>query len=121
VESAQFDASRQVEQIRQAIKNAAATKLAAILVSGVKDEELRPVAHEAAEAGLEWALLNEAAFIDDVRSQHPDRAIFAVASDQVEIGHITRSRCRRSSAARGACCVSRATLGTSQLRSDWRA
>jgi len=37
VESAQFDASRQVEQIRQAIKNAAATKLAAILVSGVKD------------------------------------------------------------------------------------
>jgi ABC-type sugar transport system substrate-binding protein len=88
VESAQFDASRQVEQIRQAIKNAAATKLAAILVSGVKDEELRPVAHEAAEAGLEWALLNEAAFIDDVRSRHPDRAIFAVASDQVEIGRI---------------------------------
>jgi len=88
VESAQFDASRQVEQIRQAIKKASATKLVAILVSGVKDEELRPVAHEAAEAGLDWALLNEAAFIDDVRSQYPDRAIFEVASDQVEIGRI---------------------------------
>jgi ABC-type sugar transport system substrate-binding protein len=88
VESAQFDASRQVAQIRQAIQKASATKLVAIMVSGVKDEELRPVAHEAAEAGLDWALLNEAAFVDDVRSQHPDRAIFAVASDQVEIGRI---------------------------------
>ncbi|MGB8297001.1 MAG: substrate-binding domain-containing protein [Polyangia bacterium] len=88
VESAQFDASRQVAQIRQAIQKASATKLVAIMVSGVKDEDLRPVAHEAAEAGLDWALLNEAAFIDDVRSQYPDRAIFEVASDQVEIGRI---------------------------------
>jgi len=88
VESAQFDSSRQVAQIRQAIKKASTTKLAAILVSGVQDEELRSVANEAAEAGLEWAMLNEAAFIEDVRRQHPDRAIFAVASDQVEIGRI---------------------------------
>jgi len=88
VESAQFDSGRQVEQIRAAIKNASASKLAAILVSGVHDEELRPVAHEAAEAGVEWALLNEGAFIDDVRAQYPDRAIFAVTSDQTEIGRI---------------------------------
>jgi len=94
VETAQFDASRQVEQIRQAIKNAPATKLVAILVSGVQDEALRPVAHEAAEAGLDWALLNEGAFIDDVRSQHPDRAIFAVTSDQVEIGRIHAQQVR---------------------------
>ena len=88
VESAQFDASRQVAQIREAIRTAAATKLAAILVSGVHDEELAPVAHEAAEAGLEWALLNEGAFIDEVRAQHPNRAVFAVTCDQVEIGRI---------------------------------
>jgi len=88
VESAQFDTARQVAQIRAAIKKAAATNLAAILVSGVQDEELRPVACEAAEAGVDWALLNEGAFIDDVRSKYPNRAIFAVASDQVEIGRI---------------------------------
>jgi ABC-type sugar transport system substrate-binding protein len=88
VESAQFDASRQVAQIRKAIKNASTSKLVAILVSGVQDEELRPVAREAAEAGLDWALLNEAAFVDDVRSEFPDRAIFAVTCDQVEIGRI---------------------------------
>jgi len=52
VESAQFDASRQVAQIREAIKNASATQLVAMLVSGVQDEELRPVAQEAAR--LVW-------------------------------------------------------------------
>ena len=83
VESAQFDASHQVAQIRAAIKNASATKLAAILVSGVHDEALRPVAQEAAEASLAWVLLNEGAFVDDVRRLYPDRAVFAVACDQV--------------------------------------
>ena len=94
VESAQFDAVRQVAQIRKAIKNAAATKLAAILVSGVQDEALRPVAEEAVEAGLDWALLNEAAFVDDVHHQHPNRAIFAVTCDQVEIGRIHAAQVR---------------------------
>jgi ABC-type sugar transport system, periplasmic component len=87
-ESAQFDASQQIAQIREAIKNAATNKLTAILVSGVHDEGLRPVAQEAAEAGLDWALLNEGTFIDDVRSQYPNRAIFAVTCDQTEIGRI---------------------------------
>jgi ABC-type sugar transport system substrate-binding protein len=88
VQSAQFDPGQQNAQIREAIKNAATSKLVAILVSGVHDEGLRPVAREAAEAGLDWALLNEGTFIDDVRSQYPDRAIFAVTCDQTEIGRI---------------------------------
>jgi ABC-type sugar transport system substrate-binding protein len=87
-QSAQFDAGQQIVQIREAIKNAASSNLAAILVSGVHDEGLRPVAQEAAEAGLDWALLNEGKFIDDVRSQYPNRAIFAVTGDQTEIGRI---------------------------------
>jgi ABC-type sugar transport system substrate-binding protein len=94
VESAQFDSVRQVEQIRKAIKNAPATKLAAILVSGVQDEALRPVAQEAVEAGLDWALLNEAAFVDDVRRQYPNRAVFAVTCDQAEIGRIHAQQVR---------------------------
>jgi ribose transport system substrate-binding protein len=94
VESAQFDASHQVAQIRAAIKNASATKLAAILVSGVHDEALRPVAQEAAEASLAWVLLNEGAFVDDVRRLYPDRAVFAVACDQVGIGRIQGQQVR---------------------------
>jgi len=88
VESAQLDVSRQVAQIRAAITNASTSDLAAILVSCVKDETLPPLIHEAAQAGLEWGLLNEGAFVDNVRGQHPNRAIFAVTPDQAEIGHI---------------------------------
>jgi len=88
VESAQNDAGRQATQIQAAIKNAAATKLTAILVSGVRDEILPPLVHEAAEAGLEWALLHEGTYIDEIRQQHPGRAIFAVTPDQAEIGRI---------------------------------
>jgi ABC-type sugar transport system substrate-binding protein len=94
VESAQFDASRQVAQIRDAMKNASVTKLSALLVSGVQDEELRPVAQEAAEAGLDWAMLNEAAFIDDIRRQYPNRAIFEVTCDQPELGRIHAQQVR---------------------------
>jgi ABC-type sugar transport system substrate-binding protein len=88
VESAQNDANRQVEQIRTAIKNAQATKLAAILVSAVRDDVLPEVVREAALAELDWALLNEGTFIDEIREQYPKRAIFAVTPDQTEIGRI---------------------------------
>jgi ABC-type sugar transport system substrate-binding protein len=88
VESAQNDPNRQVEQIRAAIKNAQATKLLAILASSVRDDVLPEVVREAAEAGLDWALLNEGTFIDELRGQYPNRAIFAVTPDQTEIGRI---------------------------------
>jgi ribose transport system substrate-binding protein len=88
IQSVQFDATEQVAQIRDAIKHATASKMIAILVSGVRDEDLVPVAHEAAEAGLEWAVLNDATFVDEVRRQHPNRAIFTAAGDQIEIGRV---------------------------------
>ena len=88
IESAQNDASRQVDQIRSAIKNASTTKLAAILVSTVRDGVLPELVREAAEAGLAWAMLNEGLFIDEIRQQYPSRAIFVVTPDQFEIGRI---------------------------------
>jgi ABC-type sugar transport system substrate-binding protein len=88
IESAQNDANRQVEQIHAAIKNAANTALAAILVSTVRDDVLPNMVREAAEAGIDWALLNEGMFIDEIRAQYPSRAIFVVTPDQLEIGRI---------------------------------
>ena len=99
--SVQFDANQQVDQIRDAIKNAAATKLIAILVSGVRDADLVPIACEAAEAGLEWAVLNDAAFVDEVRRQYPKRAIFTVAGDQTEIGRVQARQIRALLGKRG--------------------
>jgi ABC-type sugar transport system substrate-binding protein len=88
LESAQNDPNRQVEQIRAAIKNASATKLSAILVSSVRDDVLPDVVREAAEAGLDWVLLNEVTFIDAIREQYPSRGIFVVTPDQPGIGRI---------------------------------
>jgi ABC-type sugar transport system substrate-binding protein len=94
IHSVQFDASEQVAQIREAIKNAKATKMVAILVSGVRDADLVPLAHEAADGGLEWAVLNDAAFVDEVRKKHPHRAIFTAAGDQTEIGRVQAQQIR---------------------------
>jgi ABC-type sugar transport system substrate-binding protein len=88
IESAQNDGNRQVDQIRAAIKSASTTKLAAILVSTVRDDVLPDMVREAAEAGIDWALLNEGMFIDEIRAQYPNRAIFVVTPDQAEIGRI---------------------------------
>jgi ABC-type sugar transport system substrate-binding protein len=88
VESAQNDGARQVEQIRNALKNAGKSKLVAILVSSVRDEVLPEVVHETAQAGIDWALLNEGTYIDEIRDKYPDRAIFVVTPDQTDIGRI---------------------------------
>jgi ABC-type sugar transport system substrate-binding protein len=101
IQSAQFDAGQQVAQIREAIKNAKETKMIAILVSGVRDADLIPLAHQAAGAGLEWAVLNDASFVDEVRQQHPDRAIFAAAGDQTEIGRVQAQQVCAVAGARG--------------------
>jgi ribose transport system substrate-binding protein len=94
IHSVQFDAQQQIDQIRQAIATARETRLVAILVSGVRDADLVPLTHEAAAAGLEWAVLNDAAFVDEVRLQHPKRAIFTAAGDQREIGRVQAQQVR---------------------------
>jgi ribose transport system substrate-binding protein len=94
VQAVPFDSTQQVAQIREAIKSAAETKMVAILVSGVHDVDLSPVAHEAAEAGLEWALLNDGAFIDEVREKYPNRAVFAATCNHSEIGRVHAQQIR---------------------------
>jgi ABC-type sugar transport system substrate-binding protein len=94
IQTAQFDVNLQIAQIQEAVKNASTTKMIAILVSGVRDEDLIPLAHEAAAAGMEWGLLNDGAYIADLRQQHPKRAIFAAASDQTEIGRLQADQIR---------------------------
>ena len=88
IESSQNDPGRQVELIRAAVKSAATKNLLGILVSTVRDQGLPEALSEAAEAGIDCALLNEGSFIEEIHAKYPDRAIFAVTSDQTEIGRI---------------------------------
>jgi ribose transport system substrate-binding protein len=94
VQTAQFDVGTQIAQIRDALKTAPSTGMIAILVSSVRDGDLVSVAHEAAEAGVEWALLNDATCVDELRQQHPDRAIFTAAAEQTEIGRVQAQQVR---------------------------
>ena len=89
VESAQDDAGRQVAQITAALEKAHAGNLVAVLVAPVRDDNLPATVRAAAEAGVEWVLLNrEASFIEELRQQFTGRAIFAVTPEQAEIGRI---------------------------------
>ena len=89
VDSAQDDAQRQVAQITAAVENARATNLVAVLVAPVRDDVMAPTVRAAAQAGVEWVMLNrEAKFIDELRQQFTGRAIFAVTPEQAEIGRI---------------------------------
>jgi ABC-type sugar transport system substrate-binding protein len=89
VESAQDDAGRQLAQITAAIEKARAGNLVAVLIAPIRDDNLVPTARAAAEVGVEWVLLNrEVGFIEELRRQFTDRAIFAVSPEQAEIGCI---------------------------------
>lgn len=96
VESALNDGSRQVDQIRAAIQSAKTTNLVAILVSTVRDDLLRPLVREAAQAGLDWAGLDWALidYMEELSPQFPDRAIFAATPDQAGIGRIHAKQVR---------------------------
>jgi ABC-type sugar transport system substrate-binding protein len=88
IESAQNDPQRQVAQIEKAIQSASTSNTVALLVSRVRDEPLVPLVRVAAEADLAFALLNEGTFIDEARNQTPNRPIFMVTAEQIEIGRI---------------------------------
>lgn len=88
IESAQNDPLRQADQVRAAINNGAATKLAGILVSVVRDDVMPDLARESAKAGIDFALLNEGAYIDELRAEQPTWPVFVVTPDQTDIGRI---------------------------------
>jgi ribose transport system substrate-binding protein len=93
--SANNDPARQAAQIDKAVGGAAAAQLAAVLVSPVYDEALAEPARAAAAAGIGWALLNrEAGYLDALRRDHPDLAIFSATPDQVEIGRLQGRQAR---------------------------
>jgi len=88
IESAQNDATRQADQVRAAIGKAKSSNLIGIMVSVVRDDVMPDLAREAAEAGLDFAVLNEGSYIDEIRAQHPKAATFVVTPDQTDIGRI---------------------------------
>jgi ABC-type sugar transport system substrate-binding protein len=121
VDSAQDDAGRQVAQITAAVENARATNLVAVLVAPVRDDVVAPTVRAAAQAGVEWVMLNrEAQFIEELRQQFTGRAIFAVTPEQAEIGRIHGQQVR-ALMPNGGCvlCVTGPLTASSRSHTDW--
>ena len=121
VESAQDNAGRQAAQITAAIANAHASNLVAVLVAPVSDDSVAPTVRAAAEAGVEWVMLNrKSGFIAELRRQFSDRAIFAVSPEQAEIGRIHGQQVRRLMPKGGCvlCVTGPITASSAQQRLD---
>jgi ABC-type sugar transport system substrate-binding protein len=89
VELTQADnnAIRQIQQLYKFIH--AEERPKAIVVEPVAIEGMERVAQKAATAGIGWAILNcTVPYLDDLRRQVPSLPIFALGSDQVEIGRL---------------------------------
>jgi ABC-type sugar transport system substrate-binding protein len=83
-------ANNAVQQIQQLFKFVhAADRPRVIVVEPVALDGMERVAQKAAAAGIGWAVLNcTAGFISGLRAQFPRLPIFALGSDQVEIGRM---------------------------------
>ena len=77
----------QIQQLFKCIH--AAERPAAIVVEPVALEGMERVAQKAASAGIGTAILNcTVGYVDRLRAEFPKLPIFAVGSDQVEIGRL---------------------------------
>jgi ABC-type sugar transport system substrate-binding protein len=84
---AESNAVQQIQQLFKAIH--AEQRPRAIVVEPVALEGMERVARAAARAGMGWAVLNSSSgYVDGLRREFPGVPIFAVGSDQVEIGRI---------------------------------
>jgi ABC-type sugar transport system substrate-binding protein len=78
---------RQLEQIRSWIHGRFRGRVAALLVHPVLDDMHETAAREAGRAGVGWVMLNrDAAYLDDLRAEHPTLPFFSVTPDQHDIG-----------------------------------
>jgi ABC-type sugar transport system substrate-binding protein len=112
IESAQNDPLRQADQVRAALAKANTTHMSGILVSVVRDDVMPDLVREAAEAGIDFALLNEGTYLDEIRAKHPSRNIFVVTPDQTEIGRIHGRQVRALIGERGEVLCVTGPMGT---------
>lgn len=88
------NAVAQIQQLFKSIHAAEAPR--ALVVEPVSLDGMERVAQKAAAAGLGFAMLNCAApYLEGLRDRHPALALFALGSDQAEIGRLQGRQMRR--------------------------
>jgi ABC-type sugar transport system substrate-binding protein len=85
----------QIQQLFKHIHAPEAERPAAIVVEAATGEGLERVARNALKAGIGWILVNgRAAYVDELRKEHPGLPVAMLGADQREIGRIQGRQCR---------------------------
>lgn len=86
----------QIQQLFKHIHAPAAERPAAIVLEPTTGEGLERVARNAVGAGIGWILVNaEVAYLDELRTAHPELPIAIVGTDQREAGRIQGRQARK--------------------------
>ncbi len=92
---AEGNAILQIQQLYKFIHSRAEDRPKAIVVETVAGEGLERVARAAAAAGIGWVLINRnVSYLDDLRRDYPTLPIFAIGTDQEEVGRIQARQIR---------------------------
>jgi ABC-type sugar transport system substrate-binding protein len=79
----------QIQQLFRALHAPEGERPRAIVVETVVGEGLERVARNAAQAGVGWVLLNRhVPYLEELRARHASVPIFAIGTDQEEVGRI---------------------------------
>jgi ABC-type sugar transport system substrate-binding protein len=119
VHFAQGHAVVQIQQLFKHIHAPEESRPLALVVEPAASEGFERVARNAAKAGVGWMLINtSAAYLDALRSEHPELPIGMVGSDQTEIGRIQGRQVMQLVGKRGRvlCVQGPAESSTSQVR-----
>ncbi|HMJ52821.1 MAG TPA: sugar ABC transporter substrate-binding protein [Polyangiaceae bacterium] len=86
---AEGDANRQVQQLREALREPTATRPTAVLVSPVREGTLMPTVDEAVRARVGWIVLSQwSEYLSAQRGQFGTLPVFCVMPDAEEIGRV---------------------------------
>jgi serine/threonine-protein kinase len=83
------DSDKQLAQIRECLREPPDQRPTVLLVAPIREGQLLSVAYEAARLGIGWVVLNRwCDYVNTLRSEFPDLAIFSIMADQKEAGRI---------------------------------
>src|SRR5688500_3973349 len=86
---AEGDANRQVQQLQEALREPAATRPTAVMVSPVRESTLVPTVDEAVRMRVGWIVLSQwSEHLSAERGQFGNLPVFCVMPDAEEIGRV---------------------------------
>ena len=120
--SADRSAERQLQQVREILRQPERTRPVAVLISPVRETTLMAAAYDAMRLGLGWIVLNRwSDYLAEQQRSFPKVPIFCVMPDHEAIGRIQARQIRTAMPAEAELVYIRGPLGTYSAERRWAA